>query len=88
MLVSPNILGLTFLLSKAFTTPGVVKISYLIVPKFHSSSHKSAKQFWHSFAFDASTLWNSLPDDVRGSPTLWSFHKKLKAFLFAKTYPP
>ena len=56
--------------------------SYLVVPKFHSSSHRSAKQFGHSFAFDAPTLWNSLPDDVRGSLTLWSFRKKLKAFLF------
>ena len=60
--------------------------SFLFVPKFHSSSHTS---FGHSFAFDAPTLWNSLPDDVHGSATLWSFRIKLiKAFLFTKTYPP
>ena len=58
--------------------------SYLIVPKFNSSSNRSAKQFGHSFTFDTPTLWNSLPDDVRGSPTLWSFCKKLKAFPFPR----
>ena len=42
---------------------------YLFVPMFHSPSHQSAKQFGQSFAFDAPTLWNSLPDD-RGSLTV------------------
>ena len=37
---------------------------FLVVPKFQPSVHKSSKQFGYSFAFDAPTLWNALPDDI------------------------
>ena len=36
----------------------------LVVLKFFHSSHTSVNQFGHSFAFDASTVWNSLPVDA------------------------
>ena len=61
---------------------------FLTVPKFQRSVHKSVKQFSFSFAFDAPTLWNDLPDDVRACPTIGSFRRKLKAYLFNKAYPP
>ena len=54
------------------------------VPKFQSTIHKSTKQFGFSFAFDAPTVWNSLPEDIRASPTIASFRKKLKTYLYAK----
>ena len=41
-----------------------------------------------SFAFDAPTVWNSLPEDIRASPTVASFRKKLKTYLYAKAYLP
>ena len=44
--------------------------------------------FGHRFAFDAPTLWNDLPDDVRSAPILACFRKKLKSYLFDKTFPP
>ena len=44
--------------------------------------------FGYSFAFDAPTLWNDLPDDVRSAPTLACFRKKLKSYLFDKAFPP
>ena len=55
--------------------------TFLTVPKFQPSIHKSAKQFGFSFAFDAPTVWNSLPEDVRLSPNVASFRRKLKTYL-------
>ena len=49
--------------------------------------HKSTKQFGFSFAFDAPTVWNSLPEDIHASPTIASFRKKLKTYLYTKAYP-
>ena len=52
--------------------------SFLVIPKFQPSVHKSVKQFGYSFAFDALTVWNVLPDEIRVSPSLASFRKHLK----------
>ena len=60
----------------------------LDVPKFQPTIHKSTKQFGFSFAFDAPTVWNSLPEDIRASRTIASFRKKLKTYLYTKVYPP
>ena len=46
------------------------------------------KHFGHSFAFNAPTPWNELPDDVRSAPTLTCFRKKLRSYLFDKAFPP
>ena len=62
--------------------------NFLNVPKFQPTIHKSTKQFGFSFAFNAPTVWNSLPEDIRASPTMASFRKKLKTYLYAKAYPP
>ena len=62
--------------------------NFLNVPKFQPTIHKFTKQFGFSFAFDAPTVWNSLPEDIRASPTIASFRKKLKTYLYAKAYPP
>ena len=62
--------------------------NFLNVPKFQPKIHKSTKQFGFSFAFDAPTVWNSLPENIRASPTIAAFIKKLKTYLYAKAYPP
>ena len=62
--------------------------NFLSVPKFQPTIHKSTKQFGFSFAFDAPTVWNSLPEDIRASPTIASFRKKLKTYLYAEAHPP
>ena len=62
--------------------------NFLNVPKFQPTIHKSTTQFGFSFAFDAPTVWNSLPEDIRASPTIASFRKKLKTYLYTKAYPP
>ena len=61
--------------------------NFLNVPKFQPKIHKSTKQFGFSFAFDAPTVWNSLPEDIRASPTIASFRTKLKTYLYTKAYP-
>ena len=43
---------------------------FLVVPKFSPSKYKSKKHFRNSLAFDAPTIWNSLPDDVCLAPTV------------------
>ena len=62
--------------------------NFLNVPKFQAKIHKSTKQFGFSFAFDAPTVWNSLPEDICASSTIASFRNKLKTYLYAKAYPP
>ena len=52
--------------------------NFLNVPKFQLTIHKSTKQFGFSFAFDAPTVWNSLPEDIRASPTIASFRRSSK----------
>ena len=41
----------------------------------------------HSFAFVAPMLWNNLPDEVGSAPTITSFKKKLKSYLFKEAFP-
>ena len=41
-----------------------------------------------SFAFDAPTLWNALPDEICASPSLASSIMQLKTYLYTKAYPP
>ena len=62
--------------------------NFLVIPKFYPSVHISVKQFGNSFAFDAPTIWNALPDEIRASPSLASFRKQLKTYLYTKAYPP
>ena len=62
--------------------------SFLNVPKFQPTIHKSTGQFGFSFDFDAPTVWNSLAKDIRASSTIASFRKKLKTYLYTKAYPP
>ena len=60
---------------------------FLEVPHFSTSIYKSAKHIGHSFAYDASMIWNDLPDDVCSATSLHSFRRKLEIFLFAQAYP-
>ena len=46
--------------------------NFLVISKFQPFIHKSVKQFGYSFAFDALTVWNALPDEIHASPSLAS----------------
>ena len=52
--------------------------NFLVILKFYPSVHKSVKQFGNSFAFDAPTVWNALPDEIRASPSLALSESNLK----------
>lgn len=39
--------------------------------------------FHYSFIIQAILLWNTLPEDIRKSSTLWSFKKKVREHLFS-----
>ena len=60
----------------------------LEIPQFIPSVHKSARHFGYSFAYDAPKIWNDLPDDVRSATSIHIFRKRLKSYLFTKSYPP
>ena len=62
--------------------------NFIVIPKFFPSVHKSVKQFGNSFAFDAPTVWNALPDEIRASPSLANFRMQLKTYLYTKAHPP
>jgi hypothetical protein len=66
------------------------KKRYLKVPKFKTKTHSyvSKRRFDGSFMYVAPQLWNSLPIELRTSPSLYIFRRKLKTHLFAKAYPP
>ena len=52
--------------------------NFLVIQNFYPSVHKSVKQFGNSFAFDAPTVWNALPDEIHASSSLAYFRKQLK----------
>ena len=39
-----------------------------------------------SFSFASSSVWNSIPNDVRCAPSLSSFKSRLKTYLFRSVY--
>ena len=40
-----------------------------------------------SFSVAASTFWNTLPNDIQSAPSLSSFRRQLKTFLFHQSFP-
>ena len=70
------------------TRRGSIQKMFLEVPQFCPPVHKSNKQFNNSLAFDATAIWNALPDDIRSAPSITSFRKRLKSHLFEMAFPP
>ena len=55
------------------------------MPLFNILAHSKATLRYHLFSF-ASSVWNSIPDDVRCAPSLSSFKSRLKTYLFPSVY--
>ena len=49
--------------SHSYSTKRSQSVGNFLVPKCHSSTQKIF-QFGYSFAFDAPTVWNALPDEI------------------------
>ena len=56
--------------------------SRLAVPTFRLSTVGS-----RSFNVSAPRIWNGLPEDVTSAPSLSTFRRRLKTYLFQQSYP-
>jgi len=54
----------------------------LLVPPYRQSTVGR-----RSFSVAASTFWNTLPNDIQSAPSLSSFRRQLKTFLFHHSFP-
>ena len=56
------------------------------MPLFNRPAHSKATLGDRSFAFASSSVWNSIPNDVRCAPSLSSSKSCLKTYLFCSVY--
>ena len=56
------------------------------MPLLNRPAHSKAMLGDRSFSFASSSVWNSIPNDVRCSPSLSSFKSRLKTYLFRSVY--
>ena len=60
--------------------------SSYIMPLLNRPAHSKATLGDRSFSFASSSVWNSIPNDVRCAPSLSSFKSCLKTYLFCSVY--
>ena len=56
------------------------------MPLLNRPAHSNATLGDRSFSFASSSVWNSIPNDVRCAPSLSSFNHSLKTYLFLSVY--
>ena len=56
------------------------------MPLLNRPAHSKATLGDRSFCFASSSVWNSIPNDVRCAPSLSSFKSRLKTYLFRSVY--
>ena len=56
------------------------------MPLLNRPLHSKATLGDCSFSFASSSVWNSIPNDVRCAPSLSSFKSRLKTFLLCSVY--
>ena len=56
------------------------------MPLLNRPAHSRATLGDRSFSFASSSVWNSIPNDVRCAPSLSSFKSRLKTYLFRSVY--
>ena len=56
------------------------------MPLLNRPAHSKATLGDRSFSFASSSVWNSIPNDVRCAPSLSSFMSHLKTYLFRSVY--
>ena len=57
-----------------------------IMPLLNRPAHSKATLGDRSFSFASSSVWNSIPNDVRCAPSLSSSKSRLKTYLFRSAY--
>ena len=56
------------------------------MPLLKRPAHSEATLGDRSFSFASSSVWNSIPNDVRFAPSLLSFMSRLRTYLFRSAY--
>ena len=56
------------------------------MPLLNRHAHSKATLGDYSFSFASSSVWNSIPNDVRCAPSLTSLKSRLKTYLFCSDY--
>ena len=56
------------------------------MPLLNRPAHSKATLGDRSFSFASSSVWNSIPSNVRCAPSLSSFKSRLKTYLFRSVY--
>ena len=56
------------------------------MPLLNRPAHSKATLCDRSFYFASSSVWNSIPNDVRCAPSLSSFQFRLKTYVFRSAY--
>ena len=64
----------------------ITRSSSYTMPLLNRPAHSKAALGDRSFSFASSSVWNSIPNDVRCAPSLSSFKSRLKTFLFCSAY--
>ena len=62
------------------------RFSSYTMPLLNRPAHSRATLGDHSFSFAYSSVWNSIPNDVRCAPSLSSFKSCLRTYLFCIVY--
>ena len=70
---------------KPLHTRNTCSSSYTM-PLLNRPAHSMATLGDRSFSFASSSVWNSIPNDVRCAPSLSSFKSRLKTYLFRSAY--
>ena len=63
-----------------------IRSSSYTMPLLNRPAHSKATLGDRSFSFASSSVWNSIPNDVRCAPSLSSFESRLKTYLFRSVY--
>ena len=64
----------------------ITRSSSYTTPLHNRPAHSKATLGDSSFSFASSSVWNSIPNDVRCAPSLSSFKSRLKTYLFRSVY--
>ena len=64
----------------------IARSSSYTMPLLNWPAHRKATLGDLSFSFASSSVWNSIPNDVRCAPSLSSFNSRLKTYLFRSAY--
>ena len=62
----------------------ITRASSYTMPLLNRPAHSMATLVDRSFSFASSSVWNSIPNDVRCAPSLSSFRSRLKITCFAQ----